>query len=222
MAELPSFQALRYKILTLAELQPTDRLVDVGAGTGLLTLAAAAEVKQVIALDISERMCMRLESHCRRLGITNVQARAVAALELPLGDEEIDVVVSNYCFHHMSDRQKRRALEEIHRILRPGGRLVFCDMMFRVGVVRARDRAILALLARRMLTKGLAGLLRLAKNGVRFLTGRWEHPASVEWWRQALDTAGFTDVRVWPLDHEGGLATARRARDSGPQVAPGR
>jgi ubiquinone/menaquinone biosynthesis C-methylase UbiE len=216
MALTSSFGALRDQILKLARLRPDDRLLDIGAGTGLLALAAAPRVAHVTALDISPPMCRRLHSNRRRLGITNVDTLLSSATELPMGDGTVDVVVSNYCFHHMSDAEKRRALGEIHRVLRPDGRLVIADMMFRVGVADPRDRAVLALLAKRMLRKGFSGLLRLAKNALRVLTGRWEHPAGVDWWREALPAAGFAAVRVRALDHEGGIAIARRARHETP------
>jgi hypothetical protein len=48
------------------------------------------------------------------------------------------------------------------------------------------------------------------RNATRLLAGRWEHPASVEWWQGALVTAGFIDVEVKALAHEGGIAIARK------------
>ena len=211
MADTPSFGALRDQILELAQLRPDDRVLDIGAGTGLLTLAAAPHVAHVTALDVSDPMCRRLQSNQQRLGITNVDALTASATELPIGDGAVDLVVSNYCFHHMGDADKRRALSEIHRVLRPDGRLVFADMMFSLAVTNPRDRKVLALLAKRMLRKGFAGLLRLAKNAVRVLTGRWEHPSGAQWWREALAAAGFAAVEVRELEHEGGIVTARRA-----------
>jgi hypothetical protein len=89
---------------------------------------------------------------------------------------------------------------------------VIGDMMFRVGVVAAqpRDRALVISKVRAMLAKGPAGVWRLLKNAVRYLTFRWEKPAPADWWRTELVKAGFADVSVTVLDHEGGIATARR------------
>jgi len=214
MALTPSFGALRDQILELAYLRSDDRVLDIGAGTGLLALEAAPYVAHVAALDISEPMCRRLQRNQRRLGITNVDTFTASAVELPIADGTVDVVISNYCFHHVSDADKRRALSEIYRVLHPGGRVVIADMMFSLTATDTHDRAVLALLARRMLSKGFSGLLRLTKNALRVLGGRWEHPARAQWWAESLAAAGFAAVRVHELEHEGGIVTARRARAS--------
>jgi len=210
MADSPGFRALRDRILEIARPGARDRLLDVGAGTGLLALAAAPHVATVSALDNSPAMCRHLESEFRRLGIENAEVLLSSATELPLADSAVDIVVSNYCFHHLSAPEKSRALAEIGRVLRPGGRLAFGDMMFRVGLANRRDRAVIALLVGRMIRRGPAGLLRLAKNATRIAAGRWEHPASVEWWHDALLHAGFVEVTVQALEHEGGIAFARK------------
>lgn len=211
LAHTPAFAALREQILELAMLRPQEHVLDVGAGTGPLAFAAASRVEHVTALEVSAPMCRRLESHRERLGIGNVDTVVASATEMPIADGSIDVVLSNYCFHHMSDADKHRALGEVHRVLRPDGRLVISDMMFRVGVADPRDRAVVLLLTKRMLRKGLPGVARLVKNALRRLTGRWEHPASIDWWREALPAAGFAGVQLRALEHEGGIAVAHRA-----------
>jgi len=214
MADSPAFQALRDRILMLAWLNPNDRLLDIGTGTGLLAQAAAPQVARVIALDDSGAMCSHLEQKFTRLQITNAEILHNTATDLQLADAAVDVVLSNYCFHHLCDSDKGRALAEIMRVLRPGGRLVFADMMFRIGITDRRDRFVILLMAKRMVRHGPAGLLRLLKNAVRILAGRWEHPASVEWWRAALLNAGFVEVDVRALEHEGGIAFARKPANS--------
>ena len=216
LTDTPGFVALRREIIALASLGPEDRVLDIGAGTGLLALAAAPHVCRVSALDISPAMCRRLSAKAAELPQANLEVFVASATALPLPDAAADVVLSNYCFHHVSDAGKRRALEEISRVLRPGGRLVFGDMMFQVGLRGPRDRALIMRFVGKMLRRGPGGILRLAKNALRILSGRGEHPASVDWWQRALEDAGFAEVEVWPLDHEGGIAVARRPE------APGR
>jgi ubiquinone/menaquinone biosynthesis C-methylase UbiE len=211
MADSPGFRALRDEIIELAQPRPGDRVLDVGAGTGLLALALVGEVRHVWAVDVSDAMCRYLETESARLGLENLDVVRANATSVPLPSASVDLVVSNYCFHHLRHSDKDRALAEILRVLKPGGRLVFADMMFRVGIVGQRNRAVVAGLVGRLLRRGPAGVLRIAKNAFRYMTGRWEQPAEVSWWDGALERAGFTDVSVQALEHEGGLAFARRS-----------
>ena len=210
IARSPGFRQLRDRILERATPQEGDVAVDIGAGTGLLTLPVARATQQIWAIDISPAMCEYLRARVASAGLENVELATASAASLPLVDGCADLVVSNYCFHHLDDDGKRRALAEVHRVLRPGGRFVFGDMMFRVSVADARDRRVLADKVRGMLRKGPAGVLRLARNAARLAARRWESPARADWWEAALRDAGFQDVHVEVLSHEGGIASARR------------
>jgi len=204
------FRALRDTLVAEAEAGPEEHVLDVGAGTGLLTLPLAEHAKRVWALDISPAMCDYLRTKVASADLDNVYVVVGSAVSLPLVDESIDVVVSNYCFHHLRDADKERALAEVRRVLRPGGRLVFGDMMFSASMGDPRNRRVIGDKIRVLLRRGPAGVVRLAKNGGRLLVGRWESPARAQWWATALPRAGFVDVSLTTLDHEGGTAVARK------------
>jgi ubiquinone/menaquinone biosynthesis C-methylase UbiE len=204
------FRELRDAILALAEPAAGERAVDIGAGTGLLTLPLGERVARVWAIDISPAMVEYVRAKASSAGLRNVEPTVGSAVSLPLVDASAELVVSNYCFHHLSDDDKLRALREVHRVLAPGGRLVIGDMMFRPTLTSSRDRRVVASKLRAMLAKGPGGIVRLAKNGLRFAAARWEKPARPSWWREALEHAGFVDVSVEPLPHEGGIAQGRK------------
>lgn len=210
IARGPGFRHLRDRILELACPQASDVVVDIGAGTGLLALDLASEVDRVWAIDISAPMVDYLRTKAASAGQENIEVAIASAVSLPLVDGLADLVVSNYCFHHLDDAEKQRALLEARRVLRPGGRLVVGDMMFNLSPGDARNRAVVAGKVRAMLGKGPAGVLRLTKNAARLACGRWERPAPAEWWRRSLADAGFVDIDVIVLSHEGGIAQARR------------
>lgn len=210
VARQPGFQDLRDHILDLATPGPDDTAVDVGAGTGLLTLPLAAAVNRVWAIDISASMGEYLRLKAASAELENVEVGVASAVSLPLVAGSTDLVVSNYCFHHLAHPDKVRALDEAFRVLRPGGRLVFGDMMFGATLTDPRDRRLVRAKLRALARKGPGGILRIAKNGARVMSGRWEQPARPDWWRGSLRAAGFVDVEVHTREHEGGVAFARR------------
>ncbi len=212
VARRAGFQDLCARIIDRAQPRPDDVVVDVGCGTGLLSLPVSKMVTAVWAIDISPAMCDYLTAKAASAGLDNVKTTVASAVSLPLVDDSADLVVSNYCFHHLSDSHKALALGECFRVLRPDGRLVFGDMMFRPSLNDARDRRVVSSKVRAMLRKGPAGAVRLAKNGARFATARWEKPARADWWERALIGEGFVDVVVETLSHEGGVASARKPR----------
>jgi ubiquinone/menaquinone biosynthesis C-methylase UbiE len=208
LSQTHGFRRMRDRILARARLSPRDRVIDVGAGTGLLALGIAPTVSDVRAIDISPAMTGFLRSQADRLGLDNVEPITATAIDLPLPDASATVVVSNYVYHHLSDADKENGIAEAFRVLRPGGRLVIGDMMFRPALGDERARQIISSKIRSLLRRGPAGVWRLIKNGFRWLTGNWEQPADPEWWRQALARAGFEQIEVQPLEHEGGIVSA--------------
>lgn len=209
VASTATFGALRDRVVREAAPRRDDRVLDLGAGTGLVTLAIAPLVATVTALDISTHMLERLDAHAAADGIANVDLVTGDMRTLPFDDATFDIVVSNYAFHHLADPAKELSLSEARRVLVPGGSLVVCDMMFSLSL-QPRDRQLLLHKLRVIAARGPAGLLRIVRNVGRVAIGSWEQPAPPETWNRMLTDRGFTDVRVVLLEQEAGLATASR------------
>jgi ubiquinone/menaquinone biosynthesis C-methylase UbiE len=209
VAASEAFLAIRDRIVELAGPRRDDRVVDLGAGSGLLALALAPRVGELVAVDISERMLERLDDSASADGIHNVETLVADLRRLPLEDESATLVVSNYAFHHLDDAGKELALSEARRILRPGGRLVLCDMMFSLSF-EPRDRRLVLEKVVALARRGPAGVVRILRNAGRLLAGRWEQPARPETWEEMLVARGFEDVRIELLEHEAAIAIARR------------
>jgi ubiquinone/menaquinone biosynthesis C-methylase UbiE len=220
VASSEAFLAIRDRIVELAEPRRDDRVVDLGAGTGLLSLALAPRVHELVAVDISGRMLERLDDAAAAEGIHNVELLEADLRRLPLEDESATLVVSNYAFHHLDDSGKQLALAEARRILRPGGRLVICDMMFSLSL-EPRDRRLVFEKVVALLKRGPAGVVRILRNAGRVVAGRWEQPATPETWQQMLEARGFENVRIELLEQEAAVAVARRPELS-PERARGR
>ena len=97
-------------------------VADVGTGTGFLAEAALDAGARVIGIDVSEGM---LDEVRRRLGGRAFEARRGDVDALPLSDGEADAVLANMVLHHAPDPP--RAIAEMTRALKPGGRLVITD-----------------------------------------------------------------------------------------------
>jgi SAM-dependent methyltransferase len=105
-------------------------LVDLGAGTGTLALAAASECKRVIAVDVSPAMVAMIESKGAERGITNVECVQAGFLSYRHTGAPPDFVYSRNALHHLPDFWKGIALHRIAQLLRPGGVLRLRDLVY--------------------------------------------------------------------------------------------
>lgn len=204
------FREIRDRILARAAPTAGECALDIGSGTGLLALAVAPQCRSVWAVDIAPEMVEHLRWVVSGQDLENVYPLVASATSLPLEDASVELVLSNYCFHHLTGPEKEKALEEAFRVLRPGGRLVFGDMMFSWSPGIQRNRAIVWSKVRAIARRGPAGWWRIISNALRLLSGRGERPAPPDWWRSALLAAGFDAIRIELLPHEGGIASATK------------
>jgi ubiquinone/menaquinone biosynthesis C-methylase UbiE len=204
-----AFGAVLDAVLERAEPRPTDRVVDLGAGTGYVTLALAPSVDGVVAADLAKPMVDALAEKAASRCLSNVHSLVVDLSHLDLPESSVDLVVSNYALHHLTDDDKLALVARASRWLRPGGRFVVADMMFGRGTSR-RDRAIIRGKLLSLARQGPGGLWRIVKNLWRFGVRRGtEMPASPEFWVRALSDAGFEEVSFDPVVAEAGVLTGQ-------------
>jgi ubiquinone/menaquinone biosynthesis C-methylase UbiE len=124
-------RALRRRTVDLARLQPGERALDVGCGTGTLALAVARRVGptgRVVGIDPGAQQIARARAKAtRRHAPTEFQIGVIE--ELPFADQTFDVVVSTLMMHHLPAPLRRQGLAQIARVLKPGGRLVIADFV---------------------------------------------------------------------------------------------
>lgn len=120
---------LHDEMLTLADLRPCMRVLDVGCATGnlLLTLGRRYPGVEPAGLDPDARALARAARKSRRAGLT-VDWRRGFAEELPYPDQSLDRVFSSLMLHHLEPPAKDALLAEVRRVLRPEGLLVLADM----------------------------------------------------------------------------------------------
>ena len=181
-------------VLETAAGQPGMVAVDLGCGTGQLSIPLAARGVQVTAVDVSPQMVERLRAKVEGMELDGVVHATVSPIEqLSFSAGSLDLVVSNYALHHLRDNDKEEVVRQAAHWLRPGGKLVVGDMMFGRGAT-ARDRAIIGSKVVALAKKGPAGWWRVAKNVWRFMLRLQERPCSMDTWRRYFEQAGFSSV----------------------------
>ncbi len=115
---------------SMGELAAGEKVVDVGSGGGIDSLIAARMVGptgEVVGIDMTPAMLEKARAAAAESGIDNVEFREAYMEELPVPDGWADVVISNGVLNLTPDKQK--ALGEMFRVLRSGGRLQIGDIL---------------------------------------------------------------------------------------------
>jgi SAM-dependent methyltransferase len=134
------------RLLDIAKLAPAERVLDLGTGAGLLALRAAAQAPagKVIGIDHSSGMLRQAEEKAGRLGLSDrVAFRRMDAESLEFDAGSFDVAVSLFVLLHLPN--PRVAVNELHRVLRPGGRAIIglgsgAPLLSAAGVAQAGRR----------------------------------------------------------------------------------
>jgi SAM-dependent methyltransferase len=157
----------------IAGLKPGEAVLDLGCGGGFDCFLAARQVGpegSVIGVDMTPGMVDKARKNAATGQTTNVDFRLGEIENLPVADASVDVIISN-CVINLSPN-KPRVFREAHRVLRPGGRLSFSDIV------------------------AIEPLPTDIRENIALVSGCIGGAALVEEIEQMMSEAGFTEIRV--------------------------
>jgi ubiquinone/menaquinone biosynthesis C-methylase UbiE len=172
-------------------------VLDVASGPGILSAAIAKTARDVVAFDLTPQMLNKAAQRCAEAGLGNVTFREGNGAELPFANDTFDAVVTRLSVHHF-DRPKR-VIDEIFRVLRPGGSFVIADVISSEVPREAELQNAIEILrdpshVRMLPGSELTSLVRGAGFAVESLT-TWDKPREFEEWMGIVNDAS----RVPPL-----------------------
>ena len=158
-------QARRLRKMTVdqALIKPGDDVLDVGCGTGEVTLLAKTRAKdgKVYGIDPSPEMISVARSKATRKRL-DIDFRLGVIELLPFSDASIDVVTSSMMMHHLPEELKVRGLAEIYRVLKPGGHLLIADFVRPTGSLL--NHLFMAFTRHQGIESGIEDLQKLLKD----------------------------------------------------------
>ncbi len=153
---------LRKLTVDNALIKPSDSVLDVGCGTGEVTILAKTRAKngKVYGIDPAPEMIAVARKKAARKKL-DIDFRIGVIEALPFPDSSIDVVTSSLMMHHLPEDLKVRGLAEISRVLKPGGRLLVADFMRPTGSLL--NHLFIAFTRHQGLKSGIEDLQKLLK-----------------------------------------------------------
>ena len=182
-------QAWKRDVLAQAAIAPGQRVLDLATGTGDLALAAASRGASVVGLDLAPRMIRLARA---KPGAGRIRFIVGDMSSLPLPPASVDVVTTGYGLRNVPDLE--RALAEIARVLRPGGRFLSLD--FEKPAHAGWRRAYFAYLTVVGATVGT--LLHGDPDTYRYIPASLARYPGAEAVASRLRTAGFASADVVP------------------------
>jgi ubiquinone/menaquinone biosynthesis C-methylase UbiE len=114
------------RIVQMAGAGPTDTVLDIACGPGLLTCSFARVARHAVGVDITPAMLDQARKVQHEQALENVSWQRGDVLALPYPDQHFSVVATRFSFHHLQD--PLAALKEMKRVCKPDGRIVVADM----------------------------------------------------------------------------------------------
>ena len=189
------------RLIQLAQLQSSDRVLDLACGTGDIVFAAAPQVERAVGLDVTHRMLQLAQRRITGHGGTKTQRREGRKasfvtgdmLALPFPDRSFTVVTIGYGLRNVPDLQQ--SLREIRRVLAPDGRVLSLDFNRPSNpIVRPVYLAYLTIVG-----SALGFALHGDPDTYRYIPESIRNYPGAAGVARMMEQIGFTNVRVVPV-----------------------
>jgi len=132
MASFRDVNAENHDLMKMLGLPRGASLLEIGCGTGRFSCFAAAQGYRVTAIDVSRMMVEYVQERAARENLPGFTTQHSGFLTMALPAGSIDAVISGAALHHLPDAWKLVALRNIATVLKPGGDLILCDVVFKL------------------------------------------------------------------------------------------
>ena len=141
IVSLMGFDSALRELISSANIEPDHRILDIGCGTGTLLVKLKRQYRaaQVVGLDPDPKALRRARIKAARASVS-VQLDQGVADKLSYKRESFDRVLSSFMFHHLNQPERENMLQEVLRVLKPGGSLHFVDFIVDDASHRFCDR----------------------------------------------------------------------------------
>ncbi|HEX9933742.1 MAG TPA: class I SAM-dependent methyltransferase [bacterium] len=193
-------------VVQMSGVRKNDRVLDLGCGTGLLSLKFVKKAKCTVqGMDRSPEMLQLFERKIKKLRLSDqITCKLADAERLSLKNDSFDIIASTVTLHHV--RNKVRVLKKIHAILKPGGRFILGDIdMDTTGKLTdpRRLKRILDYLNDELVLAlqegGIRTFSRMYDNGKKHILNDGEYCIGFVQWKRLCQQAEFKNIRIVPL-----------------------
>ncbi len=182
---MPAFGPLAEELVDLAKLQADEDVLDLGMGTGAVTFPASQHAEQIVGMDYAPAMVRTTHTQAVADQAENIRLYQGDMHQLPHPSDYFDVAIASFGFNGIDPK---RALPEVYRVLKSGGRLIFQEW----GAVDEASQLVKAAVKQRKVkdAQGFLADLRLLGATPR----AWDKLGDAEQISQFLQEIGFNEV----------------------------